>query len=240
MAKTKVFLSTILVAVMMCGLAFAGEVHFGVAQRDPATSAPVVTVASGDNGNLTLTLNVDRMVLSLGEPVNLTLTITNVTNQTVNFTHTGLDFDFKVINDTNNLVYQWSNFEAIPQFVGVVPLDAGESFSANFTWLQTCNFNYQVQGDPVSPGIYNIIGLSSCVYGIQTPSIQLTILGSPTPAPTPTPNSTPTAATTVEMPAPTQAPTPTPTIPELSWLLIVPLLLFVLSVALIFRRHKNR
>jgi hypothetical protein len=240
MAKTKAFLGTILVAVMICGLAFAGEVHFGEAQNDTATSTPVVTVASGDNGNLTLTLSVDKTVPSSGEPVNLTLTITNVTNQTINFTHTGLDFDFKVINDTNNLVYQWSNFEAIPMFVGIVPLDAGESFSANFTWLQTCNFNYQVQGEPVSPGIYKIIGLSSWVYRMQTPPIQLTILGSPTSAPNPTPNPNPTATTTVEMPAPTQSPTPTPDIPELSWLLIVPLLLFVLCVAFIFRHQKNR
>jgi hypothetical protein len=34
-------------------------------------------------------------------------------------------------------------------------------------------------------------------------------------------------------------PTPTPTVPELSWLVIVPLLLSVFSVAVIFRRRKT-
>ena len=53
------------------------------------------------------------------------------------------------------------------------------------------------------------------------------------PEPPPTPTSTPTP-----MPNPTTNPTPTPTVPELSWLVIVPLLLSVFSVAVIFRRRK--
>ncbi len=133
-------------------------------------------VASGEKDNLELTMTLDKTVYSLGEPVNLTLTITNISDQTINFTHTGLDFDFQVTNDTNNLVYQWSNFIAIPQFIAIEPLPAGESISANFTWLQTCNFNAQVNGDPVSPGIYNIIGQTGSTYGIQTTPIQITIV----------------------------------------------------------------
>jgi hypothetical protein len=131
--------------------------------------------ASGVKGNLELTMTLDKTLYSLGEPVNLTLTITNISDQTINFTDTGLNFDFQVYNDTNNVVYQWSNFIAIPQFVAIVPLPAGQSISANFTWLQTCNFNLQVNGDPVSPGTYNIIGQTGPTYEIQTTPIQLTI-----------------------------------------------------------------
>ncbi len=133
-------------------------------------------VASGGKGNLELTMTLDKTVYSLGEPVNLTLTITNISNQTIKFEHTGLDFDFQVYNGTNNVVYQWSNFIAIPQFITIVPLPAGESRSANFTWLQTCNFNAQVEGDPVSPGTYYIVGQTGPAYGIQTTPIQLTII----------------------------------------------------------------
>ena len=79
-------------------------------------------VASGGNGNLELTMTLDKTSYSLGEPVNLTLTITNISNQTINFEHTGLDFDFQVYNGTNNVVYQWSNFIAIAQFITIVPL----------------------------------------------------------------------------------------------------------------------
>ena len=53
-------------------------------------------VASGEKGNLELTMTLDKTTYSLGEPVNLTLTITNISTQTINFTHTGLDFDFQV------------------------------------------------------------------------------------------------------------------------------------------------
>ncbi len=40
-------------------------------------------------------------------------------------------------------------------------------------------------------------------------------------------------------PTPNQSPTPTPTVPELSWLVIVPLLLSVLSIAVIIRHRKT-
>jgi hypothetical protein len=131
---------------------------------------------SGTKGNLELTMTLDKTAYNIGEPVNLTLTITNISKQTINFTHTGLDFDFQVTNDTNNLVYQWSNFKAIPQFITIESLPAGDSISSNFTWLQTCNFNAQVQGDAASPGTYNIIGQTGPTYGIQTTPIQMTIL----------------------------------------------------------------
>ena len=134
------------------------------------------SVASGGNGNLELTMTLDKTSYSLGEPVNITLTITNISNQTINFEHTGLDFDFQVYNDTNNVVYQWSNFRAIPQFIMIEPLSPGESISTNFTWLQTCNFNAQVEGNPVSPGTYYIVGQTAPTYGIQTTPIQLTIV----------------------------------------------------------------
>ena len=136
-------------------------------------------VASGGNSTLELTMTLDKTSYFLGEPVNLTLTLTNVSNQTINYEHTGLDFDFQVYNGTNNPVYQWSNFQAIPQFIALEPLYAGASISANFTWLQTCNYNAQVQGDLILPGTYYIVGQTGPIYGIQTTPIQLTIIEEP-------------------------------------------------------------
>jgi hypothetical protein len=45
---------------------------------------------------------------------------------------------------------------------------------------------------------------------------------------------------TVTMPASSSSPSPTPNVPELSWLVIVPLLLSVFSVAVIMRYRKTR
>jgi hypothetical protein len=79
--------------------------------------APASSNGDWGNGELQVTLELEKTVYNLGEQVNLTVTITSISNQTVNFTHTGLDFNFQVYNDTNNLVYDWSNSKAIAQFV---------------------------------------------------------------------------------------------------------------------------
>lgn len=207
------------IAVMVSGLFFVGNVHFCNAQSDGATSILAATNVSGGNGSLELTLTIDKATYSLGEPVNLTLSITNISNQTINYTHTGLDFDFQVLNGTNNVVYQWSNFRAIAQFIAITPLPAGESTSANFTWEQICNFNAQVEGDPVSPGTYNIVGETGPTYKIQTAPIQITIGNVPTSTPTPAPTSN-----------------PTPTVPEFpTWIAIA----LVIGVALLFVALKK-
>jgi hypothetical protein len=147
---------------------------------DSATSTKIIQsnqlMGTGTQGNLQLTMSIDKTAYNVDEPVNIILTITNISNQTIDFTHTGLDFDFKVTNDTNNIVYQWSNFKAIPQFITIESVGAGDSISSNFTWGQTCNFNAQVQGEAASPGTYNIIGQTGPIYGIQTIPIRITIL----------------------------------------------------------------
>ena len=185
----KLLMNAFWIAIMIGGLMFVGNMHFCNAQNDKSTSTFSATLASGENGNLELTLTMNKTSYSLGDPVNLTLTITNISNQTINYTHTGLDFDFQVNNGTNNIVYKWSNFKAIAQFITIAPLPAGESISANFTWQQICNFNAQVEGDPVSPGTYNVIGETGPTYNIQTIPLPITILGVPistsTPSPTP-------------------------------------------------------
>jgi hypothetical protein len=54
------------------------------------------------------------------------------------------------------------------------------------------------------------------------------------PSPTATPNSTPTAT-----PITQSTPSPTPAVPELSWYIVVPLLISVLSIAVLFKHRKT-
>jgi hypothetical protein len=180
--KKRIILAIVLasVAIILLGgvslsLFPAQQTQKSNSEPGPILQNPNQPLASGESGNLELTMTVDKTAYGLGEPVNITLTLTNISSQTINFTHTGLDFDFQVYNGTNNVVYQWSNFQFIPQFITIEPLPAGGSISANFTWMQTCNFNAQVQGDPVTPGTYNIIGQTGPTYGIQTTPILITI-----------------------------------------------------------------
>lgn len=134
------------------------------------------TTATGGNNELQLTVTLQNTVFKLGDPINLTVSMTNISGQTLNYTDTGLNFDFKVYNDTNNLAYRWSNFIAIPQFIAIIPFAAGANMSQNFTWGQTCNFNISVQGELVSPGSYYVVGLTGPSYGFETTPIEITIV----------------------------------------------------------------
>jgi hypothetical protein len=226
----KILLSAFWIVVMLIGLVLVVGFHYCNAQSDISTSTLATIKATGGNGDLELTMTLNKTSYSSGEPVNLTLTITNISNHTINYTHTGLDFDFQVTNGTNNQLYQWSNFKAIAQFITIEPLSPGENRSIYFTWQQTCNFNSQVEGDPVSPGTYNIIGETGPTYKIQTTPIQITIANSQTSTPTPTP--------TVPNYGPTFSPTPTPTIPEFSWLTILSFMVAIL-IEVVSLKKKN-
>jgi hypothetical protein len=126
------------------------------------------------SGGLELTMTIEKTQCLLGEPINITLTIKNTSNQTINFTHTAQDFDFLVYNDTNNLIYQWSKGRVFPMWAMLMPLNPKENITGNYIWQQTSN--NQSQETPVSPGTYSIVGQTSSAYGLQTPPTQVTIV----------------------------------------------------------------
>jgi hypothetical protein len=145
-------------------------------QTPPSTSPPTSSQATLANGSLELTLSVEKTVYSVGEPVNITLAITNISDQKVDFTHTGMDFDFIVTNGTGNVIYQWSIGRAFPLFVMIEPLQPGENVTATYVWPQTCNSNPSTVGASVSPGTYYIVGKSNSIYGLETDPVQITIV----------------------------------------------------------------
>jgi cytoskeletal protein RodZ len=143
-----------------------------------STPPPTPLQATSVNGSFELTISVEKTVYSVGEPVNITLSITNISKQTVNFTHTGMDFDFVVTNDTDNVIYQWSIGRAFPMFVMIEPLQPGENVTATYTWSQVCNANTSTVGTLVSPGTYYIVGKSNSIYGLRTAPVQIVIVSS--------------------------------------------------------------
>ena len=139
-----------------------------------AASTPSPTPKQVADG-LELTMTIEKTTYVLGEPINITLTITNISNQTINFTHSGQDFDFLVYNDTNNLVYQWSKGKAFPMIVFIMPLNPQGNTTGTYIWQQTSN-NQSNQDTPVSPGTYTIVGETGTTYALQTKPIQITII----------------------------------------------------------------
>jgi len=152
-------------------------ISFTPAPTSSSTPLPTPSQATTANGTFELTVSVDKTVYGLGEQVNVTLTIVNISNQTVEFTRTGMDFDFTVTDSASNLVYQWSIGQAVPQFIAIEQFTPGENETATYVWPQTQN-TPAPSGIQVPAGTYFIVGKSSAIYGLQTSPLQITIAGS--------------------------------------------------------------
>ena len=173
---------SVIIVLTSLALAFFFIIHessHAVGSPSAPTQTPTSTLppTKTSSGGLELTVSLEKTVYNFAEPVNITLTITNISQQTVNFTSTGMNFDFIVYNDTNNLVYQWSYGQAFPAIAFIKPLEPGESVTATYVWPQTVkNSMTSTENVQVSPGTYYIIGKSNQIYGLITASAQITIL----------------------------------------------------------------
>ena len=139
----------------------------------PNSAYTVFGVLDGLELNMTL----EKVVYSLGEPINVTLTLTNISNQTATFGLGGLfPFYFEVYNSTNGFVYSSipSGIIFIYPPISNVTLPAGESLSENLSW--------QPKAVPALLGTYYIDGQVGNIYYltnngeiIYTTPMQITI-----------------------------------------------------------------
>lgn len=130
------------------------------------------------NGGLTLTMTIKQTTYSLGEPVNFTLSINNVSDETIAFDRTASTFDFIVYNSTG-IVFRYSFGMVFPMWVQIYSLAPGTSLSQNLEWDQVCNLFFSPAASPAnfpaSPGTYYIVGEA---LGMQTVPQQITITSS--------------------------------------------------------------
>jgi archaellum component FlaF (FlaF/FlaG flagellin family) len=140
-------------------------------------SIQTISTARGvdEQAGLEITMQLEKTEYSLGEQICITVTITNIGNQAINFSYTAWSFDFLVYNNTDNNIYQWSN-QIFPQYVVNMPLDPGMGLTRVLVWPQTCNITTLSEGVPVSAGTYFIIGQAGYEYELQTTPIQVTIV----------------------------------------------------------------
>jgi hypothetical protein len=151
----------------------------------PNPQASSTPIAYGINGGFKLTLTLQKTEYNLGEPVNVTLTVTNIGNQTTDFDEAPSWWDFVVYNDTYNGLYSWlRSGRVFPAYVTRVSLDPGMGFTNEvMVWPQLCNSTVNRYGaavSPVSSGTYYIVGQydnfgHSFNYNLQTTPIQITI-----------------------------------------------------------------
>jgi len=150
-------------ALLFCAVAVVlGAISvYGMSMIAPREALKAVTVEGiNEELGLKLTMTLDKTTFQLGEPVNISLTMTNVSNRTVklNIMHLGHRFDFRIYNITHEDIYQWNRGHGCAM-VDEVILEPDESLSRNLQWEQICN-NYRIvpRDQLVVPGTYYIVG----------------------------------------------------------------------------------
>jgi hypothetical protein len=148
----------------------------------PENSVQTLSIAEavGEQDGLEITMTLEKTEYSIGEPINITLTITNITNQTVDFGLAPSSWDFLVYNNTDDRIFEWLNSgRAFPMWVQNVSLDPRMGLTEVFTWPQTfwISKTTGVSGGQVSPGTYHIVGrYERASASLQTTPMQVTIV----------------------------------------------------------------
>jgi hypothetical protein len=175
----KLILFSVLTVLLGVGVVFALSYEF-----TPQNSSQPLPTTQGVYDGFQLTMTLEKTEYTLGEPIEITLTLTNIGNQTASF---GLDwandFGLQVSNGTNSTIYSSINDSGpFHQYVVMYEtLNAGESLSENLSWQQiSYPAAWQPEGVPVLPGTYYIVGQIGPIYGanstIETTPMQVTIV----------------------------------------------------------------
>ena len=155
----------------------------------PNSSTQTLSQAVGVNEQvgLKLILTLEKTEYSLGEPVNMTLTLTNIKNQTVSFDYFYNWWDFRVYNvassGQNDLYIGDGGHDMLPHG-GEVSLGSGMNMTDGFSWQQVSNSTLDRYGQPISPvlpGTYYIVGMYDDFgrdfdYNLQTAPLKITII----------------------------------------------------------------
>ena len=179
-------LATLLGVGLVYGLSY-GFKHANSAQSPPTTTS---VEGVGNSAGLELTMTVEKTEYSLGEPVNITLAVINISNQTMSVDE-NVHWDFYIFDNMNSTFY--NNMDNISYMRSIIlsnttvywyqetqiqlpiewdgPLNAGENLTETFVWGQAY-YNELVQNVAVSPGTYYIVGMGE---GLRTPPLQFTI-----------------------------------------------------------------
>jgi hypothetical protein len=146
------------------------------------------SLAQGVYDGFQLTTTLEQPVCGLGNPINMLLTLSNISNQTVTFylDYSFSYFQFSVYNSTMNMIYSSLNHGNLLLPLGSsYTLNAGESMSDSSSWQQNAyvynNTVWTPESIPVLPGTYYIVGqvgpiAENKASTIETTPIQVTIV----------------------------------------------------------------
>ncbi|HUJ84490.1 MAG TPA: hypothetical protein VLV84_02675, partial [Candidatus Acidoferrales bacterium] len=87
----------------------------------PTPTPPTITQTTVVNDSLELSMSVDKTVFEVGEPVDITLVVTNISNQTVDYETSPvwqMMLRFIISNGTNSSIYQFFPNQPMPMIMG--------------------------------------------------------------------------------------------------------------------------
>lgn len=131
-----------------------------------------------------LITSLENTTYRLGEPINVTLCLENIGNESLTLEHPS-QFDFIICDENFNQVYKWGEHHG---FVGLwLPphkIEPGEIISTTSTWYQEVGFKRVEPGVIhyywAKPSTYYVTGVfTSATYNVtlNTPAIRITIIG---------------------------------------------------------------
>ncbi|MGA2308966.1 MAG: hypothetical protein ABSG57_05395 [Candidatus Bathyarchaeia archaeon] len=161
----KIILFSTLVVLIGVGIFFA--LTYLYKPKSPSQTLPT---AQGVYDGFQLTMTLEKTNYTRGEPVNITLTLTNISNQTASvfFDEEGGGFDFQVYNSTNSTIYPSLNPGPLEMSI---PLGIYETLDAKQSWTTYLSWG---QGGVSVSGTYYIVGQIGSIP-IETTPLQITI-----------------------------------------------------------------
>ncbi|MCL5257477.1 MAG: BsuPI-related putative proteinase inhibitor [Chloroflexi bacterium] len=151
--------------------------------------------AFAQGGDIQVTVQTDKTTYALGEPVNITVDVTNASSSSVTLNYrSGQEYDI-IVNKDGQEVWKWSTGKFFTQELHSVTLAPGESRTFQDSWTQITN-----EGQPAMPGQYQVIGISTAEQNVESAPVTITTTseqagqttGTATPAPTATATPNPT------------------------------------------------
>jgi len=120
--------------------------------------------------NLQLSLTTDKVEYAVGEPVNITLSLKNLTDRELRLQFpTSQQFDF-VVRSNETEVWRWSQGRMFAMVLTTMVLEAQSSKSHTTVWAQN-----DKSGRPVPPGRYEVLALLPFPQPIFSQPVHLVI-----------------------------------------------------------------
>jgi hypothetical protein len=145
----------VLAIIVVLGIVSASSLIAEVSSVD----TPLVTTTDDVKDGIRFTMSLQKTTFTLGEPVNITFTVTNISNQNKTFRPQVWDFDFLVYDQSNHCIFDRLLFLSFYISFLNMTLSPLSNFTRFLVWRQTYKQTGENPNGVQAPqGRYFIVG----------------------------------------------------------------------------------